>query len=445
MLEKVGIVSLGCAKNRVDTEIMLGFLKENRYEITNDPNEAEIIIVNTCGFIGSAKEESIDTILEMAKNKITGSCKMLIVTGCLSERYKNELPDELPEVDAFIGVNDYPSIIEIINKINYEKQVLSFSNPHDDETTASRVLTTPGYTAYVKIAEGCDNYCSYCVIPKIRGTYKSRKIEDILFEIQMLADQGVKEVILIAQDTTRYGEDIYQTSMLPTLIEKICLISGIIWVRILYSYPERVKDDLLQVMNREPKVCKYLDIPIQHIDDTILGRMNRKNNAQDIEQLLNKIKELSTDFMIRSTMIVGFPGEDIESFYHLKSFVEKGYFDHLGIFTYSQEEGTPAAGFCNQIPEHIKQERSDLLMKAQRIVSNKKNQEKIGSTYDVLIEGIDNTNIYIGRAYFNAPEIDGKIYINTEKNLEIGEFYQVYIKKAHDYDLVGEIKNESCQ
>lgn len=443
-MRKVGIVSLGCAKNRVDTEIMLGYLKENQYEITNDPKEAEIIIVNTCGFIGPAKQESIDTILEMANNKITGNCEILIVTGCLSERYKNDLPEEFPEVDAFIGVNDYSSIIEIINKSKQGKQVLSFSNPQVEEAVPARVLTTPLYSAYVKIAEGCDNYCSYCVIPKIRGPYKSRKIGDILFEIQMLANQGVKEIILIAQDTTRYGEDIYQSSMLPILMERACLINGIKWVRILYSYPERVTNDLLKVMKREPKICKYIDIPIQHIDDTILVRMNRKNTANDIKQLVKTIRDSSDDFVIRSTIIVGFPGEDEDSFLLLKSFVEDGNFDHLGIFTYSVEEGTPAAAFSKQIPEDIKQERLDILMKTQRIVSYRKNQKKIGKSYDVLIEGMDKANVYMGRAYFNAPDIDGKIYIKTQNELEIGEFYQVTIKEAYDYDLVGEINNESC-
>lgn len=345
MKKKVGIISLGCSKNRVDTEIMLGYLQESGYQIVNMPEEADILIVNTCGFIGPAKEESIEAILEMANYKKTGSCKVLLVTGCLSERYRDELLKELPEVDGFLGVNNYREIINVIEETLCGKRVTRFDLPSDIVVSERRVLTTPSYTAYIKIAEGCNNCCTYCIIPRIRGPYRSRPMESILDEASELANKCVKEIILIAQDTTRYGEDLYGKNMLPDLIRRLCRIEKIHWIRCLYSYPEKISTELLEAIESEPKVCNYLDIPIQHIDDTILKRMNRQSSAEGIRSLIDQICQREADFILRTTLIVGFPGEDATAFRNLLQFVQENPFDRMGVFSYSQEEGTLASKF----------------------------------------------------------------------------------------------------
>jgi len=442
--EKVGIISLGCSKNRVDTEIMLGYLQERGYQIVNRPEKADVLIVNTCGFIGPAKEESIEAILEMANYKKTGNCKVLLVTGCLSERYRDDMFKELPEVDGFLGVNNYREIGNVIEETLNGKRVTCFDLPNDNIIVSERrVLTTPSYTAYIKIAEGCDNCCTYCIIPKIRGPYYSRPMESILEEASDLANKGVKEIILIAQDTTRYGEDLYGKNMLPDLIRKLCRIEKIHWIRSLYSYPEKISDELLEVIQSEPKVCNYLDIPIQHIDDTILKRMNRQSSAEGIRSLIGRIHQGEADFILRTTLIVGFPGEDETAFHNLLQFVQEYPFDRMGVFSYSQEEGTLASEFPDQIPEATKQERYNTLMELQKKISFHRNEARIGKTYEVLIEGRHGNGLYVGRSYGEAPEIDGKIYIKSGETLSIGSFVPVRITKAYDYDLLGEVIHES--
>ncbi len=443
MKEKIGIISLGCSKNRVDTEIMLGYLQERGYQLVNMPEKADVLIVNTCGFIGPAKEESIQAILEMANYKKTGCCKVLLVTGCLSERYRDELFKELPEVDGFLGVNNYREIGNVIEETLTGKRVTRFDLSSDIVVSQRRVLTTPSYTAYIKIAEGCNNCCTYCIIPKIRGPYHSRPMESILDEASELANNGVKEIILIAQDTTRYGEDLYGKNMLPDLIRKLCSIEKIHWIRCLYSYPEKISDELLEVIESEPKVCNYLDIPIQHIDDTILKRMNRQSSAEGIRSLIGRIRQGNADFILRTTLIVGFPGEDETAFHNLLQFVQEYPFDRMGVFSYSQEEGTLASEFPDQVLEATKQERYKTIMELQRKISFHRNKARIGKTYEVLIEDRHGNGLYVGRSYGEAPEIDGKIYIKSGETLSIGSFVPVRITKAYDYDLLGEVIHES--
>lgn len=443
MKEKIGIISLGCSKNRVDTEIMLGYLQERGYQLVNMPEKADVLIVNTCGFIGPAKEESIQAILEMANYKKTGCCKVLLVTGCLSERYRDELFKELPEVDGFLGVNNYREIGNVIEETLTGKRVTRFDLSSDIVVSQRRVLTTPSYTAYIKIAEGCNNCCTYCIIPKIRGPYHSRPMESILDEASELANNGVKEIILIAQDTTRYGEDLYGKNMLPDLIRKLCSIEKIHWIRCLYSYPEKISDELLEVIESEPKVCNYLDIPIQHIDDTILKRMNRQSSAEGIRSLIGRIRQGNADFILRTTLIVGFPGEDETAFHNLLQFVQEYPFDRMGVFSYSQEEGTLASEFPDQVLEATKQERYKTIMELQRKISFHRNKARIGKTYEVLIEDCHGNGLYVGRSYGEAPEIDGKIFIKSGETLSIGSFVPVRITKAYDYDLLGEVIHES--
>ncbi len=443
MKEKIGIISLGCSKNRVDTEIMLGYLQERGYQLVNMPEKADVLIVNTCGFIGPAKEESIQAILEMANYKKTGCCKVLLVTGCLSERYRDELFKELPEVDGFLGVNNYREIGNVIEETLTGKRVTRFDLSSDIVVSQRRVLTTPSYTAYIKIAEGCNNCCTYCIIPKIRGPYHSRPMESILDEASELANNGVKEIILIAQDTTRYGEDLYGKNMLPDLIRKLCSIEKIHWIRCLYSYPEKISDELLEVIESEPKVCNYLDIPIQHIDDTILKRMNRQSSAEGIRSLIGRIRQGNADFILRTTLIVGFPSEDETAFHNLLQFVQEYPFDRMGVFSYSQEEDTLASEFPDQVLEATKQERYKTIMELQRKISFHRNKARIGKTYEVLIEDRHGNGLYVGRSYGEAPEIDGKIYIKSGETLSIGSFVPVRITKAYDYDLLGEVIHES--
>ncbi|MBA5850446.1 30S ribosomal protein S12 methylthiotransferase RimO [Clostridium sp. cel8] len=441
---KVGLISLGCDKNKIDSEIILDNLKFE-YDFTLDMREADIIIVNTCGFIESAKQESIDTILEMSKYKEKFKCKILIVTGCLSQRYGEELGKLLPEVDIMIGVNDYDvlnsSIKDFIEGKN--KKIYKFNYSNENINEGNRVITSSASTEYVRIAEGCDNFCTYCIIPKIRGKYRSRKMESILEECESLANQGIKEVVLIAQDTTRYGIDLYGKKSLAELIHKISLIEGIVWIRILYCYPEEITDDLIDEMARNEKVCKYIDMPIQHISDKILKAMGRKGTKSQIIENINKLRSKIPNINIRTTFIVGFPGEDQKSFNELKEFVENVKFDKLGVFKYSREEGTPAYNMKNQVSDEIKSEREKEIMLLQQRISMKMNKEKIGKIYDVIVEG-EKDEFYYGRNYQMAPDVDGFVYIkrDDECQLRIGSIIKVRIIDSFEYDLLGVVCDE---
>ncbi|MBQ9624825.1 MAG: 30S ribosomal protein S12 methylthiotransferase RimO [Clostridia bacterium] len=426
---KVGLVSLGCDKIRVDAEVMLGTLVKNGYEITNDETQADIIIVNTCGFINAAKKESIDTILEMAEYK-KQNCKYLIASGCLSERYLDELAEEIPEVDAFIGVGDYHRIDEVLNELKGKSRVLheSKSMPYN---AFDRVITTPLHYAYLKIAEGCNHKCSFCAIPLIKGPYKSGDFEQIVEEAKRLVNGGVKELILVAQDTTKFGMDKGEL-MLARLIDELCKIDDLKWLRILYAYPECVTDEIIDAMERNEKVCKYLDIPVQHISDKILKTMGRATNKKQVTELFKKLH--NKGFTLRSTLIVGFPTETDEDFAELCEFVEAANIERLGVFAYSREENTPAAKM-EQVDEEVKEQRLDTIMSIQKSVSERLCKSRIGKTYQVLLEGIED-GIYYGRSYMEAPEIDGKVYVEG-MDLKIGEFYNAKITQAAEYDVYG--------
>lgn len=448
MTLKVSVESLGCAKNLVDSEIMMGLLSQYNYQLTNDPTEADIIIVNTCGFIEAAKQESIDTIIGLGRLKETGNCKILVVAGCLGERYADELLKELPEVDVIIGTGNYPEIIQVLDEALKGNRIAKSGDVHVKiSEDLPRLLATPGYTAYLKIADGCDNCCTYCIIPKLRGSYRSRSMENILEEAKTLGQKGVKELILIAQDTTRYGIDLYGELKLPELLRRLCMIEGIQWIRILYCYPDVISDELINTMAEEEKICKYLDLPIQHCNNTILKRMNRKTTKEHILTIIEKLRRRMPDIALRTSLIVGFPGETEEQFEELKSFVEEVKFDKLGVFTYSQEEDTPASRLKNQIDEETKNARRDEIMVMQKDISLKKNIEKIGKIYDILVEEkIEEDNVYIGRTAYDAPEIDGIVYFPAVCPLNPGDFAKVRITDALEYDLMGEmIYNESCE
>ena len=446
MNKRIGVISLGCPKNLVDSEIMLGLLKGAQYEIVNDKENADVLIVNTCGFIESAQQESINTILEMAKEKEKG-CEVLIVTGCMAERYREKILDLIPEVDAVLGTGNYKDIAEVINKAyNGEKTVLYGKLDETDYLDEERVTSTQKHTTYLKIAEGCDNYCTYCIIPSLRGKYRSRKMESLIKEANILANNGTKELILVAQDTTRYGVDLYGEKKLPELIREISRIDGIEWIRLLYCYPEEITDELIDEIANNKKVCKYIDIPIQHASDNILKTMGRRGTAQQIRDILNKLKERVPEIAIRTSLIVGFPGETEQDFEELKEFVEQFEFDRLGVFTYSKEEGTPAYKMKNQIKKHIKLQRQKQLLSLQNEVSTKKNMLRLGNTYKAIVEGIADDGIfYFGRTQFEAPEIDGIIYFTSPEPLDIGTFVDVKILNAEDYDLIGEVTNEFAQ
>jgi len=443
---KVGLISLGCDKNRIDSEIILNNIKSDiNFEIVNNPKTAEIIIVNTCGFIESSKEESINTILEMNEYKKNCNCKVLVVTGCLSQRYGKELLELIPEIDIIQGVNDYDkltdSIINFINKNNINVELCNFSNSNINE--GGRVLTTPQYTAYIRIAEGCNNFCTYCIIPKIRGKYRSRKFENIIEEAKVLAENGVKEIIIVAQDTTMYGIDLYNRKRLHELLEEISLIESIKWIRVMYCYPEEIYDDLINTISSNSKICKYLDIPIQHISDRILKRMGRKGRKKLISYTIEKLRHKIKDICLRTTLIVGFPGETEEDFDELKDFVKNTKFDKLGVFKYSQEEDTPASVMENQIDEKIKTKRYDELMALQQGISTDINMKKIGNTYDVIVEGYKNKK-WFGRSYEMCPEIDGTVYFKSNDDLIIGSIINVEIEDSMEYDLLGVVCYESC-
>ena len=433
---KVGFISLGCSKNLIDTEMTIGLFKEHKYTIVNDTNEAEIIVINTCGFIESAKQEAINTILEMAEYKTKGNCKYLIVMGCLVERYKKELEKAIPEVDLFISIKEYDKLWEKIEKlINSKSQKLQTSNLD----YLKRVITTGTTTTYLKIAEGCSNRCTYCAIPYIRGPYVSRPFEDIIEEAEKLAKQGYKEIIVIAQDTTKYGIDLYGKSRLAELLERLSKIDGIKWIRFLYAYPESITDELIQTVKNNDKICKYFDIPIQHISNSVLKRMNRKSTAEEIENLIEKIKKEIPEVVLRTSLIVGFPGETEQDFEKLHNFVAKAKFDKLGVFKYSKEDGTPAARLPEQIHYKTKEKRHNKIMELAQKISREKLEEKIGKEYEVLIENKTfDGKYYIGRTYMDIPETDGLVFIpNTKPNLE-NTWAKTKIKDVKNYDLIGE-------
>ena len=437
-LKKISMASLGCSKNQIDSEQMLSILEEAGYEICENEEDANIIIVNTCTFIEDAQRESIDCILELSQYKNSGKAELLIVTGCLAQRYKDQILSEMPEVDAVVGTNDYDRIAEVIESCLNEddKPVKCSDKPLLCEH--ERVRTTPGYTAFLKIAEGCDNRCTYCVIPSIRGNYRSRKIEDILDEAHKMAEDGVKEIIVIAQDTTRYGIDIYDEYALPKLLGELCRIDGIEWVRIHYCYPELVTDELIDVIAEENKICNYLDIPIQHISDKILKRMGRRTDKEQIVTLLSKLRRKIPDIIIRTSLIVGFPGESESDFLELNEFVEKAEFDRLGVFTYSREEDTPAYNLPDQVDEEEKVRRREMIMFTQAEIDDMKNQNKIGSIVKVLVEGRDEIiKSYYGRTYADSIEIDGKVFFKSGRKLNEGDFVDVKVEQAMDMDLFG--------
>lgn len=434
----IGMISLGCDKNRVDAETMLGVLKKYGHKIVSEPENADVIVVNTCGFIESAKQESIDAILEMAEYK-NGRCKLIIATGCLAERYNDELLKEMPEVDAVVGTGDYPKIAKVIEDcFGGDKPALFGNNDLTPEEGLPRVLSTPSYTAYLKIADGCDNNCTYCAIPMIRGHFRSRKIEDIADEAKKLAQSGVKELILIAQDTTRYGKDIYGKYALGELLEKLCDIDELKWIRVHYFYNEAVTEELADIMAKHDKICNYVDMPIQHINDRILRRMARRTNRAEIEEKIAMLRSKMPDVTIRTSLIVGFPGETDEEFEELYEFVKTVRFDRMGVFKYSPEEGTPAAEFENQIDEEVKQERYDRLMALQQKISKEKNEEKIGSVIEVLTEGYDcGCFLYFGRSRADSAGVDSTVYFAANDDVDFGEFVNVEILDADEYDLTG--------
>ena len=444
MNHSISIISLGCSKNLVDSEQMMGILKENNFILSENEEEAEIIIINTCGFIDKAKEESINTILEAAQYKENGKCKMLIVAGCLGERYREELMKELPEVDGILGTGNINEIVAVINELLKGEKVIRVGEIDADyDENIKRILNNKEFTSYIKIAEGCDNLCTYCIIPSLRGKYRSRKVEDIVREATQLVSNGTKEIVLIAQDTTKYGIDIYKEYKLPYLLEELNKIEGLEWIRILYLYPDTFKDELIESIKENSKVTKYVDIPIQHISNTVLKRMNRKTSKESITELVNKLRRIIPDITIRTTLIVGFPGETEDEFMELYEYVKEMKFDRLGVFTYSKEEGTPASLLDNQIDEEIKMKRQNLLMELQQQISLEKNSFKIGSKYKVIIEEKIEEKVYIGRTYMDSPEIDGTVYINSEEELEIGSFANVIISDCLEYDLIGDVLNES--
>ena len=438
---KILFISLGCDKNLVDTEVMLGMLASRGYEMTNDEQEADIIVINTCCFIHDAKEESIQNILEMAEYKKNGSAKALIVTGCMAERYRQEILDEIPEVDEVLGTTAYDRILDAVDAaLAGQHEVMTADLDALPLPETKRLVTTGGHFAYLKIAEGCDKHCTYCIIPKIRGNFRSVPMERLLKEAQDLAEQGVKELILVAQETTLYGKDLYGEKSLPKLLRELCKISGIRWIRILYCYPEEITEELIQVMKEEPKICHYLDLPIQHANDTILKRMGRRTSKQELIDIVQKLRKEIPDICLRTTLITGFPGEMQEQHEEVMEFIDTLEFDRLGAFTYSPEEDTPAATFEDQIDEEVKEDRQADIMELQQEIAFDKAEDMIGREVLVMIEGkVADENAYVGRTYRDAPNVDGLIFINTDVELISGDFAKVKVTGALDYDLIGEL------
>lgn len=443
-MRKVLFISLGCDKNLADSEEMLGMLVENGYTLTNDETEAEVIVVNTCAFIHDAKEESINSILEMARYKTEGVLKALLVTGCLAQRYKEEIIEEIPEVDAVLGTTSFGDIIKALDKVFEGERYLEFKDINAlTEISKKRVLTTGGYYGYLKIAEGCDKRCTYCIIPKLRGNYRSIPMEQLISQAEYLAEQGVRELILVAQETTVYGKDIYGEKCLHKLLKELCKIPGIQWIRILYCYPEEIYPELIQTMKEEKKICHYLDLPIQHCSDKILKKMGRRTTKQELIDIVALLRKEIPDVILRTTLITGFPGETEEDHEELMEFIDTMEFDRLGVFTYSAEEDTPAANMPNQIAEEVKEDRQAELMELQQEISIDKGNDKIGTCVEVMIEGkVADENAYVGRTYGDAPNVDGYIFINTDTELMSGDFARVHVTGALEYDLIGELENE---
>ena len=446
MSYKVSVVSLGCPKNQVDAEAILSYLQKTGFEISSSEAQADAIIINTCGFIEEAKREAIENILECSAYKNEGNLKALIVTGCLAERYKDDITEEIPEVDVVVGIGSNKDIAKITLDAIEGKAKNSYGPKEDLDMNADRILGSLPFTAYIKIADGCDNCCTYCAIPKIRGRMRSRKIEDIVAEAKRLADGGVTELVVVAQDTTAYGEDIYGDSKLPELLSELCRIDGLHWIRTLYTYPERITDRLLDTIAAEKKLLPYLDIPLQHADGSILKRMNRRGDRDSLTALIGKIRAKLPGVTLRTTFITGFPGETEEQFCTLHEFIKEIRFDRLGCFTYSPEEDTAAALFQNQIDEQVKTDRMELIMEDQMLIAAEKNAEKIGSVVEVLIEGWDDyIKCYFGRSTADAPEVDGKVFFTSSTPLVIGDYVFVRVNDCLEYDLLGERTDEYAQ
>ena len=443
-LMKLLFVLLGCDKNLVDSEDMLGVLTRAGHEIVDDENEAEAIIINTCCFINDAKEESVETILEMAEYKKAGTCKVLIVTGCMAQRYKQEIIEEIPEVDAVLGTTSYGEILKAVEEAVAGRHYQEYKDiDYLVPDQGKRVLTTGGHFAYLKIAEGCDKHCTYCIIPKLRGKFRSVPMERLIRQAEELAEQGVKELILVAQETTLYGKDLYGEKSLHRLLKELCKVKGIRWIRILYCYPEEIYDELIQTMKEEPKICHYLDLPIQHASDAVLKRMGRRTTRKELTEKIQKLREEIPDIVLRTTLITGFPGETEEDHETLMEFVDEMEFDRLGVFTYSAEEDTPAASMEGQIPEKVKEERRDALMELQQEVSYDKGTERIGQELLVMIEGkVSGESAYIARTYGDAPKVDGYIFVQTGELLVTGDFARVRVTGAMEYDLIGVLADE---
>lgn len=445
---KILFISLGCDKNLVDSEKMLGLLESRGHTFTDEETEAEAIVVNTCCFIGDAKEESIQTIIQMGRMKTEGRCRLLLVTGCLAQRYREELLAELPEVDGILGTASWQEIGELIdqaadcekNESDREKPQLFHDLTELPRTEAGRVVTTGGHYAYLKIAEGCDKHCTYCIIPKIRGNYRSVPMEELLAEAGQLAEKGVKELILVAQETTLYGVDLYGEKTLPELLRRLCEIPGIYWIRILYCYPEEITEELIQVMKEEPKICHYLDIPIQHSADGILKRMGRRTSQEDLRRIIGRLRSEIPDIALRTTLIAGFPGETARDHHQLMEFVDEMEFDRLGVFSYSPEEGTPAAEMPDQISDEQKDAWRDEIMELQQENSFEQGQEMIGRELYVMIEGkVADEPAYVARTYMDAPGVDGYLFVQTGEALATGDFVRVRVTGSQEYDLIGEL------
>lgn len=441
---KILCISLGCDKNLVDTEMMLGLLNKDGYTFTDDEYEADVILVNTCCFIGDAKEESVNTILEMAKLKEEGNLKALIVCGCLAERYKEEILEEIPEVDGILGTTTYTEISDVLKRALSGEQVSCFHELSElPEAKEKRVVTTGGHYAFMKIAEGCDKRCTYCIIPYLRGPYRSVPMERLKKEAEELSEAGVKELILVAQETTLYGVDLYGKKMLPALLRELASVSGIQWIRIQYCYPEEITEELIQVMKEEEKICHYLDIPIQHASDRILKRMGRKTNQEELKARIKRLREEIPDIALRTTLISGFPGETEEDHQVLMEFVDEMEFERLGVFAYSAEEDTPAAEFPDQVPDELKEERRDEIMELQQEIAFEKSEQMAGRILEVMIEGkVADENAFVGRTYMDAPNVDGLIFVNGDLPLMSGDFCRVKVTGALDYDLIGEVCDE---
>ncbi len=439
---KILFVSLGCDKNLVDTENMLGILKNKGFEFTDDEWEADIIAINTCCFIGDAKQESINTILEMAEHKKDARCKVLVVAGCLAHRYQDEIIKEIPEVDAFVGTSSYDKIADMINSVLEEKGISNFIEDANrmPMVETDRIVTTPGYYEYLKIAEGCDKHCTYCVIPKVRGSFRSFPIEYLVNQTKKLVEGGVKEIILVAQETTLYGVDLYGKKSLPKLLHNLGLIEGLEWIRILYCYPEEINDELIEAIKNEPKVCHYLDMPIQHASDNILKRMGRRTSKQELTDIVAKLRREIPDIALRTTLITGFPGETDVDHEEVMQFIDECEFDRLGVFTYSREEDTVAAQMPDQIDEEIKEKYRDELMQLQQEISADRSAAMIGRIVRVMIEGfIPEDNTYVGRSYKDAPNVDGLVFVECDRELMSGDFIDVKITGSTEYDLIGTI------